>query len=635
MSIAGLVAGIGAVANAVANASKNNSNKKKGQSVTANKGNSDSNSSRGSSSSSSSGANKTTSQTVQNTQNNAGPTYTYSWKTPTGIRYTTSKSSNYKDAAKEAGVNLNNWSYVSSKRSESNNLKDRPDMDYSRGNNYTNRGTTYTFQTPDGVKTVTTSDTNYRDAAQRMGIDLSNSKLLNATSYFDNRGVGSRPGGVQSGGGGWGMEGAGDAYDRNMQILDGLAQQYGMPRPWLGETGEAGGSLTQIANQMGISLNPNLSFGAGNYDLPAYQGMTADDIQEMYGDIYAAQEEQAEDQLDFLRRQYAYYNQVANDNYDSQAQQQYVQYMLGLRNAPQLLSAAGLSGGATETSLLGMQADYQNALNSVEQARTEALAQNQLQQAQAETEVMNNLASAYASLQQSAVSAIMQAQQAENAYNQWAAEYVQSRTEAERQYALQMMQMAQEEARYQQEVARQSVQDAQELALQRAQYGDYSGLTDLGWDMSQAEQDRALELAMNRAEYGDFSGLAALGWDVSDLQDRWDLETEGMRLDNQYQQAQIANYGRSRSSSGGSSRSESEPEALASVSNLLSSVPEQASTAGSTFTGPSQASAQVGDLVFVQGLGAVSQAELNRLIEAGDVEVYQNEAGGYLYRAAR
>ena len=291
--------------------------------------------------------------------------------------------------------------------------------------------------------------------------------------------------------------------------------------------------LTNMMAQYGVMREPNQY---GNYYVPEYNGLSADEIQSMYDDIYAQQEAQAQRQAEQLRQQYGYYGNLIDQQYDDLASQNYVQYMMEQKNLPQYLAANGLSGGATETSLLGLQSNYQNAINQGELARNQALAENNLQMSAAENEIYNNLASVQASLQQSAISAIMQAQQAEQAYNQWYMEYTASRTDADRNYALQMMQMAQEEARYQTEVARQAEQDR--LALEQ-----------WGWQKAQAA-----------AGYGDFSQLGNLGIDTSGAQNQRDLENQLAQLEleqarkNAYSRA-VSSYSGGGSSGGGSSSS--------------------------------------------------------------------------------
>lgn len=92
-------------------------------------------------------------------------------------------------------------------------------------------------------------------------------------------------------------------------------------------------------------------------------------------------------------------------------------------------------------------------------------------------------------------------------------EVLQNRADAERGYAYD-------------ERAYQDSRDAYlwELALQQAQYGDYSGLKGLGVDTSAAEYDTSFSKALQLAQLGDYSGLQALGIDTSTVQKQNELD---------------------------------------------------------------------------------------------------------------
>ena len=92
-------------------------------------------------------------------------------------------------------------------------------------------------------------------------------------------------------------------------------------------------------------------------------------------------------------------------------------------------------------------------------------------------------------------------------------EIMQNRADAERGYAYD-------------ERAYQDSRDAYiwELALQKAQYGDYSGLRELGVDTSGAEYDSSFSKALQLAQLGDYSGLQALGIDTSTVQKQNELD---------------------------------------------------------------------------------------------------------------
>lgn len=70
-----------------------------------------------------------------------------------------------------------------------------------------------------------------------------------------------------------------------------------------------------------------------------------------------------------LNAQKSNINQAADEN----ARQAYVQYMQSQKALPQQLAVQGASGGATETAQLGLQTNYQNNVNSINQNKANRL----------------------------------------------------------------------------------------------------------------------------------------------------------------------------------------------------------------------------------------------------------------------
>ena len=79
--------------------------------------------------------------------------------------------------------------------------------------------------------------------------------------------------------------------------------------------------------------------------------------------------------LEGLRRNYEYGQGVANDDAAKSLRQAYVNYMMNKRNMDQNLAAAGVSGGATESSLAKMYNNYGNSRNSINTTLAENLAE--------------------------------------------------------------------------------------------------------------------------------------------------------------------------------------------------------------------------------------------------------------------
>lgn len=438
------------------------------------------------------------------------------------------------NAAKAKNSSSSSSSGSSSSKSSSNSSSNP--LSYKSGGNYGDRVTTFTWDTPTGTKTTSSNATRSDDAAKEAGIDLTTSKLSSASSYFDNRGkavpVSNGYKGANGGSGIWSQDGASAGYATALATEKALADQYGMkvagvnvpigtPTNTAANVAALPDLAETIANQNSVQYG--LSDSASNianysnvlnqqaaqrYEVPEYEGITADDIQSQYDNIYNTQEQAARAQLAALKRQYDYNADQLNQTYDDNATQDYTDYMMSTKNLPQQLRALGLSGGASESSLMAANANYQNALNDNELARANALNQNNLSYATNEAEYGTNMAQIYSTLQQSAMSAVMQAQQYESEYNRWVQEYQASRSDADRSYALEQARLAQDNANTLYNQAQQQTQysdtlkqQALENAYAAAKMGDFSQLKALGVNTAAAEADYALAQKTATAQY--------------------------------------------------------------------------------------------------------------------------------------
>ena len=146
----------------------------------------------------------------------------------------------------------------------------------------------------------------------------------------------------------------------------------------------------------------------------------------------------------------AYIPQVQEQS-DKQLQEAYLSYMKSKRNAPQALSALGYTGGATESTLMGLDTGYQSVRGDLETARNQSLdqiRQNEQQIRSTGNANLSDLASQYYG---------QYAQASQNALN-----------------------MAREQENLQRELSYQQDTDAMNKARLAAQYGDYSLLQQLG-----------------------------------------------------------------------------------------------------------------------------------------------------------
>lgn len=110
--------------------------------------------------------------------------------------------------------------YSSGNKSNSSSSSNNPSLSYKQGNGYGNRATTFEWYTPSGIKTTTSNATNYRDAAREAGIDLSNSKMLNASSYFYSDGSKGNSDTTTGDDRIWSQDGGTASYDQVSQIFN-------------------------------------------------------------------------------------------------------------------------------------------------------------------------------------------------------------------------------------------------------------------------------------------------------------------------------------------------------------------------------------------------------------------------------
>jgi hypothetical protein len=146
----------------------------------------------------------------------------------------------------------------------------------------------------------------------------------------------------------------------------------------------------------------------------------------------------------------AYIPQVQEQS-DKQLQEAYLSYMKSKKNAPQTLSALGYTGGATESTLMGLDTGYQGVRSDLETARNQSLdqiRQNEQQIRSTGNANLSDLASQYYG---------QYAQASQNALN-----------------------MAREQENLERQLSYQQDNDVMDKARLAAQYGDYSLLQQLG-----------------------------------------------------------------------------------------------------------------------------------------------------------
>ena len=164
-----------------------------------------------------------------------------------------------------------------------------------------------------------------------------------------------------------------------------------------------------------------------------------------------------------------------NNNYDQSAQEAYVVNYIANKALQDSLKESGIKGGASESSLMRGQANFENAYNENERARINALAEIELQAALTEAGYTSQQAEMMANM----ILQGAQFAQAENAamndYN-WNA-YIagQNQANADREFNLQLQQY----------------EDGREMEMAQLAYelGDLMKLQEMGYDTALAQAE--------------------------------------------------------------------------------------------------------------------------------------------------
>lgn len=249
-----------------------------------------------------------------------------------------------------------------------------------------------------------------------------------------------------------------------------------------------------------------------------YNGMTKQEIWDAYNGIAKNQADQRNSMLEQLLAQYGAQKEQGEANFDDIARQAYIAKRQGETALPQRLAALGISGGGSESADLQLQANYQNNLNSNEQARQQMLKDFALQELIARAQADSDISGYYSTANQNAFGAWQNELQNQNSWNQWAANFelqqrqmAESMRQWELNYALQKQQAAdsQKDQEYEREWQERKYQDSlTQYALEMAlKTGDFSKLAESGYNtdylkqMQQAELEKiALEAAKLRSQ---------------------------------------------------------------------------------------------------------------------------------------
>ena len=276
---------------------------------------------------------------------------------------------------------------------------------------------------------------------------------------------------------------------RNSKIIgEGLgATQTNLYAAYLGG-GRDSGAYSGGGSAGGGSRNYSAAAAAsGNYQsssqLAALQAQLAD-VNSLYQQALSANNATATAQLEQLRLQLQSQIDALNRNYQDINRQLYIDYMNSRKNLPQLMSAQGITGGMTESSMLGLDTGYQGQLASNERERLTGI--RQLESGSANSELELQIAKAQADRE--------------------AAENLYSRQAAIRAAILEQANLEDQRAYERQRDAEDRQREADELLYTRALQQ-----TQLSQAAEQAEYERQLQRAQLIAQAGgDYSELYSL-----------------------------------------------------------------------------------------------------------------------------
>lgn len=381
---------------------------------------------------------------------------------------------------------------------------------YGRGKGYSNRETA--FHWSDGTTTYSNA-TDYRDAAEMAGKELSKTQLLSATTY----GTGSLTDnsynyGVTAVGDGSGRNGfTGNIYSRadskgrgeelaraQAEYLSGLyGYDYGSAFGGNKNSGAYGrgsaNALSESFSQTGY--NPDSTYSAYNstynptynsaYSLNNAYGSGVDWLSE-YSKAARKQAAAIQARTDAVINNLNAEREDYEEQLDEVARQAYITVKQAQLKLPQQLYAMGLNGGISETAALRLASEYENTLNENEKNR---LSMNR------------DLNTQIANAQLSANSDISQM---ESEYYLNALQAYENQLERQQDYNMQLL----------------------SYELQRDKFDNDSYYDELNYSLSLDKQQRAaeeeeyerkLKRASVLADYGIFDGYRELGYTDSEI----------------------------------------------------------------------------------------------------------------------
>lgn len=319
------------------------------------------------------------------------------------------------------------------------------------------RKTTYTFK--DG-QSYTGYETNWEDAARAAGNTSGLSRAISYPEYVN----------------------ADEAY----RYINEMGDRYGVVPG--APTTASGAYETAVSKEYAVNnglipdydtpFNSYSTTGNSNtYGVPEYTGVTRNDIDNYLG----AAADQYKNEIELLKQQqvknYNAQRERVNRDVDDAQQEAYITSEVNRNKSIRNMREMGITGGLSESSIIKQNTNLENQRQQNEKLRQQSLADIDLNESNALANYDAKYMDYSANLQQTALSAYMQADAARNSYNQWAAEYMAARTDAERSYAYQQAQLALQK----ESAAESKLNSTLEYAIELR---DYATLEKMGYDTS-------------------------------------------------------------------------------------------------------------------------------------------------------
>ncbi len=229
------------------------------------------------------------------------------------------------------------------------------------------------------------------------------------------------------------------------------------------------------------------------------------DVFDWYDEMADLQMGSIDEQTKLLQTQLTNQQSKNNAYYDDIARQAYIAMRQGQTALPQRLSAAGISGGMTESTEMGMMADYQNRLNDNEIARQQMMQDLDYQNLMAQVQGNKEKNTILSQTKTHAYEAYLQQQQYQKQQNQWQQEKEAKKEQDwfQREKWIQQQLWAEKEFEQQREQYEKNLQHQMDAkAWQRRQQeinlalkiGDYKKLQQMGYQTSYLEQTQKYTL---------------------------------------------------------------------------------------------------------------------------------------------